>query len=234
MSINTIKYIKFLEYFVINKWNSPSQLGQDLVALYFSGDIRNGFFIEIGACDGNHLSNSLKLEKYGWNGIISEPSPFWVKRIKNRKCLISTKAVFSESNVKLDFNIVENYPDLSGLKENFDKDNNAKLRNKFSTMKVETTSLNDLIEEKAPNVKINYISIDTEGSEFEILKNFNFKKYNVDIFTIEHNFIEKKRNLIFDLMSQNEYLRVFQNLSQWDDWYIKKDNAILQEMLRDK
>ena len=39
---------------------------------------------------------------------------------------------------------------------------------------------------------------------------------------------------IFDLMKENNYLRIFQNLSQWDDWYIKKDNKILQEMLRDK
>ena len=31
-------------------------------------------------------------------------------------------------------------------------------------------------------------------------------------------------------MTENEYLRVFQNLSQWDDWYIKKDNRILKEM----
>jgi len=64
MKIDTTKYIKFLEYFVINKWNNPSQLGQDLLALYFTSGIKNGFFVEIGACDGVKFSNSLKLEKY--------------------------------------------------------------------------------------------------------------------------------------------------------------------------
>lgn len=234
MNINTIKYIKFLEYFVINKWNSPSQLGQDLLALYFSGGIKNGFFIEIGACDGIKFSNSLKLEKYGWNGIICEPSPYWIKKIKNRKCLVSTKAVFNESNIKLDFGDIEDFPALSGLKNNFEKDDNAKLRKKSKMTKVETITLNDLIEQNAPNTKINYISIDTEGSEYEIIKNFDFKKYNVDIFTIEHNFLEEKRNAIFDLMKENNYLRIFQNLSQWDDWYIKNNNKILEEILRDK
>ena len=126
---------------------------------------------------------------------------------------------------------IENYPDLSGLKNSFDKDDNDKLRKDFKLHKVETITLNDLIEQKASNNNINYISIDTEGSEYEILKNFNFKKYNVDIFTIEHNFIDSKRNVIFNLMMENDYLRVFQNISQWDDWYIKKDNRIFKDMI---
>ena len=231
MKIDGTKYIKFLEYLAINKWRSPSQLGQDLFVMYFLGGIKDGFFIEIGACDGIHLSNSLRLEKLGWSGIISEPSPFWIKKIKNRKCIISTKAVFNVSNTKLDFSIIENYPDLSGLKNSFDKDNNDKLRKDSKLHKVETITLNDLIEQKASNNNINYISIDTEGSEYEILKNFNFKKYNVDIFTIEHNFIDSKRNVIFNLMMENDYLRVFQNISQWDDWYIKKDNRIFKDMI---
>ena len=41
----------------------------------------------------------------------------------------------------------------------------------------------------------------------------------------------QKRNAIFNLMIQNEYIRVFENLSQWDDWYIKKDNKILLSMM---
>ena len=56
-------------------------------------------------------------------------------------------------------------------------------------------------------------------------------KYDVDIFTIEHNFLKEKRDAIFSLMSQNEYIRVFENLSQWDDWYIKKDNRIFKDMI---
>ena len=78
-----------------------------------------------------------------------------------------------------------------------------------------------------PTKKIDYISIDTEGSEYEIIKNFDFEKYDVEIFTIEHNFIEQKRNKIFELMTSKNYIRIFQNLSKWDDWYVKKDNQVL-------
>ena len=97
-------------------------------------------------------------------------------------------------------------------------------RNESNTVEVETISLNDLIEKNTSNKNIDYISIDTEGSEYEILKNFDFKKYSVEIFTVEHNFIEKKRKAIFDLLNSNNYLRVFTDISQWDDWYIKKNN----------
>ena len=224
-------YIKFLEFFAINQWNAPSQLSQDLFVIYFSGGKKDGFFLEIGACDGFHLSNTLGLERYGWKGIISEPSSVWHNKIKKRKCIISKKAVFSESGLKLKFEEVKKYPELSGLKENLDKDNNHHLRNEANTVEVETISLNDLIGQNTSNKNIDYISIDTEGSEYEILKNFDFKKYNVEIFTVEHNFVEKKRKAIFDLLSSNNYLRVFTNISQWDDWYIKKNNKILLSMM---
>ena len=167
------------------------------------------------------------LERYGWKGIISEPSSVWHNKIKKRKCIISKKAVFSQSGLKLKFEEVKKYPELSGLKENLDKDNNHHLRNEANTVEVETISLNDLIGQNTSNKNIDYISIDTEGSEYEILKNFDFKKHNIEIFTVEHNFVEKKRKAIFDLLSSNNYLRVFTNISQWDDWYIKKNNKIL-------
>ena len=224
-------YIKFLEFFAINQWNAPSQLSQDLFVIYFSGGKKDGFFLEIGACDGFHLSNTLGLERYGWKGIISEPSSVWHNKIKKRKCIISKKAVFSESGLKLKFEEVKKYPELSGLKENLDKDNNHHLRNEANTVEVETISLNDLIGQNTSNKNIDYISIDTEGSEYEILKNFDFKKHNIEIFTVEHNFVEKKRKAIFDLLSSNNYLRVFTNISQWDDWYIKKNNKILLSMI---
>jgi len=225
------KYIKFLEFFAINQWEASSQLSQDLFVIYFTGGKKDGFFLEIGACNGFKLSNSLVLEKHGWKGIVSEPNPIWHNKLINRKCIISKKAVFSKSGLKLKFKSVEKYPELSGLEQYLEKDNNYEFRNNANTNEVETISLNDLIEENASENNIDYISIDTEGSEYEILKNFNFKKYNVEIITVEHNFVEKKRDLIFDLITSHNYIRVFTNISRWDDWYIKKNNKILLSMM---
>jgi FkbM family methyltransferase len=221
-------YLNMLEFFACNKWRSKSQISQDLLVLYFSQSKKNGYFVEIGAADGFHLSNTCFLEIYGWQGIIIEPLPWWHQKIRERKCHIDLRCVYEKSNSKLTFENVFGNPELSGVTEDLDQDNNVILRKNSTKLEVDTISLNDLLEEyKAPN-KIDYISIDTEGSEFKILKNFNFKKYDVKIFTVEHNFIESKRNNIFELMSANNYVRVFKKISQWDDWYIKKDNIILK------
>ena len=221
-------YLSMLEFFACNAWRSKSQISQDLLALYFSRFKKNGYFVEIGAADGFHLSNTCFLEIYGWRGIIIEPLPYWHQKIRERKCHIDLRCVYEKSNSKLTFENVFGYPELSGVTEDLDQDSNASLRKNSKKLEVDTISLNDLLEEyKAPN-KIDYISIDTEGSEFKILKNFNFKKYDVKIFTVEHNFIESKRNNIFELMSANNYVRVFKKISQWDDWYIKKDHIILK------
>jgi FkbM family methyltransferase len=220
-------YSDMLEFFVCNKWRSKAQISQDLFALYFSQFSKDGFFVEIGAADGFYLSNTFSLEISGWKGIIVEPLPSCHKKIRERKCYIDLRCVYEKSNYKLIFEDVLDYPELSGVTEDLEQDGNESLRKNSKKLKVDTITLNDLLDEyKAPN-KINYISVDTEGSEYKILKNFNFKKYDVEIFTIEHNFIEGKRNKIFELMLANNYLRVFQKISQWDDWYIKKDNKVL-------
>ena len=221
-------YLNMLEFFASNKWRSSSQISQDLLVLYFSQFKKDGFFVEIGAADGFYLSNTLVLENFGWKGIIAEPLPRWHQKIRQRKCHVDLRCVYEKSNSKLIFEDVFDNPELSGISEDLDQDNNASLRRNTKKLEVNTISLNDLLEEyKAPK-NIDYISVDTEGSEYKILKNFNFNKYDVVIFTIEHNFIETKRNNVLQLMSANNYVRVFQKISQWDDWYIKKNNTILK------
>ena len=88
-----------------------------------------------------------------------------------------------------------------------------------SKSEIETITLTDLLGEyHAPKI-IDYISIDTEGSEFKILEVFNFEKYKFKIIQVEHNFTND-REKIFKLLSSKGYLRVFTSISKVDDWYI--------------
>ena len=63
------------------------------------------------------------------------------------------------------------------------------------------------------------MSIDTEGSELDIIKNFDFKKRTINIISIEHNY-HKNREKIHSKLSTEGYKRVFEDLSRFDDWYI--------------
>jgi hypothetical protein len=67
--------------------------------------------------------------------------------------------------------------------------------------------------------EVDYISIDTEGNEFEILKDFNFNKFKVKIFTVEHNFDSIKRKKIRSLLKANGYKNKYKYISYMDDWY---------------
>jgi len=84
---------------------------------------------------------------------------------------------------------------------------------------VETVSLNDLLEQHSAPHEIDYLSVDTEGTEFEILNNFDFQKYQPRIVSIEHNNMPEIRGKLFELLTANGYVREFEDFSSWDDWY---------------
>ncbi len=74
---------------------------------------------------------------------------------------------------------------------------------------------------QAPS-KIDYLSIDTEGSEYEILSNFNFDKYQIQVITCEHNFTPA-REQVLSLLTSKGYVRKFDKVSQFDDWYVRTE-----------
>jgi len=199
---------------------SKSQNGQDLIVLDFLDYKTDGYFVEFGATDGVNMSNSYLLEtKFNWKGILGEPAKIYHhKLINNRNVEIETNLVWSKSGDELLFN--ETSSALTSTIDSFsNSDFNKRItKNKY---KIETISLNDLLKKYNAPKKIDYLSIDTEGSEYEILSNFNFNEYDIRVITCEHNFVKKKREDIFKLLSKYKYQRKYEEFSQYDDWYFK-------------
>jgi hypothetical protein len=79
-----------------------------------------------------------------------------------------------------------------------------------------------LKEHKAPKF-VDFLSIETEGSEFEILKKFDFQSYRFGAICVEHNFADT-REKINKLLLANGYVQVHPDLSDFDDWYIQATN----------
>ena len=207
--------------------NAKSQLGQDLFVLDELGLNQQGYFVEFGATNGVDISNTWLLEKlFNWNGIVAEPSSYWHKDLHTyRSCHIETDCVWSKSGETLMFNEVNtekaNYgPELSTIDTFSSVDVHAETRQSGKKYQVNTISLNDLLAKYNAPTTIDYLSIDTEGSEFEILSNFDYDKYNVKIITCEHNYTPMREE-IFNFLTSKNYKRKFEHLSKWDDWYIK-------------
>jgi len=216
--------LKFVGYCLSNANETQSQCYQDIFVLYETGYKKNGYFVDFGATNGKSINNSFLLEKdYGWTGIVAEPNPFYHEELKkNRDCHISEKCVYSRSNETIDFINCE-IPDLSSIREYGFLDEHSRARESGNITRIETVSLLDLLEEyNAPQV-IDYLSIDTEGSEYIILESFfaNSKEYQFRTITVEHNYVPDARNNINQLLTKNGYTRKFTEFSRWDDFYVK-------------
>lgn len=202
-----------------------SDLKQDILALLISDSKRDGFFVEFGGLDGITGSNTYLLEKeYGWNGIVAEAARTWQEKLKtNRKCILDFRAVAGHTGQTLTFKEVDIQLGLSGLVDFFDdKEQHAQRRNASSGnfYKVPTVSLVDLLDQHGAPGYIDYISVDTEGSEPAILSTFDFTKYKVGLWTVEHNHFPPAREEIFKIMTDNGYQRLLPELSSIDDWYV--------------
>ena len=182
--------------------------------------------MEFGAKDGVSFSNSYLLEKeFNWNGILGEPAKLFNKELPiHRSAYFEKNCLWSKSNHKLIFNEVsaKGFNGLSTISQFSTDDAHSKARKLGKEYEVITISLEDMLDKfKAPKL-IDYLSIDTEGSEYEILKHFNFQKYKFKVITVEHNFTNQ-RNKINKLLCENGYKRKFEDISNFDDWYVLMD-----------
>ena len=151
-----------------------SQVGQDEWVCASLNNKRGGYFIDVGACDGVWFSNTYVLEKeLGWTGICVEPArtPF-AELIQTRNCICVNKAVY----------------DRTGMVK-FHEYDGAVWKGHIDSMgyDIDCITLRDLIKEYDCPKIIDYISIDVEGLEYEILTGFPFEDYKARIWTVEHN-----------------------------------------------
>lgn len=202
---------------------SKSQIFQDLWVLHETAEKRGGYFVEFGATDGVSLSNTCLLEQeYGWTGILAEPNPVWHERLRaNRRCAVAHECVAARDGETVTF-LATDQPELGTMAAFAPDDTHAGARQKATSIDVKTISLNALLAQHGAPREIDFMSIDTEGSELDILEAFDFTAHDVRLFAIEHNATEAEGKLDA-LMAKHGYVRRFRALSWFDGWYARRD-----------
>ena len=202
---------------------SVSQLGQDLWALEKSDYKHGGFFVEFGATDGVLLSNTYLLEtEFAWTGLCAEPNPKMFAQLRhNRRCVVSDACIAGASGQEVEFIFAGAF---GGMAKHSSADMHGERRAAYAAAghvgRVTTVSLDDFLRSHRAPYDIDYLSIDTEGSEFEILAAFPFDRWNIRLITVEHNHTPQRQS-IFDLLSRLGYQRTER---EWDDWYSRSEN----------
>jgi len=198
-----------------------SQIGQDkYIVEHIFNRKKNGYFIELGAGDGEYLSNTFALEKnLDWGGVCIEPNPKFTSALgKNRSCHKVFSPIFSVSDKEVEFSIVDG-GEFSGISNLLGNIGSYKVENKIM---LKTKTLTEVLDSiKAPTY-IDYMSLDTEGSELEILKGLDFSKYTIGYMSVEHNF-RPLRYKIHQYLLSNNY--VYARWNRFDDEYMHRSLA---------
>jgi FkbM family methyltransferase len=205
------------------RMESYSQIRQDLFVLFALGKTP-GYFVEFGACDGVYLSNTFLLETYyGWSGLLVEPSKHYNKVLRNKRTVkIDDLCVSDKTGDTVKFLEIPDLHGLSGIEQHAYYDAHTEIRKEIGfEYDVETISLKDLLSKHNCPGTIDYISIDTEGSELSILEGYDFST-KFKVITVEHN-ETINRGPIEKIFRDQGYIQVLQEESKWDAWFLSKE-----------
>lgn len=192
---------------------------QKYVLPYFKSP---GIFIEIGCWDGEHKSQTAALERLGWKGVCVDPYPI---NFENRRCQV-IKSAISKDGVPREFIKVTkdrrhggDVSYFSGFKDSVDFHWPVISEHcDYEIEIVKTATFAGLVWLCELPHHIQFLSVDTEGSELEIFQSIDFKKYRFDMIMFEHNGVE---NGVGKLLKSKGY-QLYKRL-ELDDIYVNQN-----------
>jgi FkbM family methyltransferase len=204
-----------------------SQYLQDLILnLEIFKNKKNGIFVDIGAYDGIKYSNSYFFEKkLNWKGLCIEANPdIYKKLIINGRTKSLNYAVYKD-NESIDFiKTKEKLDMLSGIKETMSEEHLKRIKkeqqdnNTYDIIQVQSKSFNTIMIENDIQ-EIDYLSIDTEGSEYDIVLSIDFEKIKIQVIDIEVNYKNNKYEQMTEKLKKNNY-KLFKQIG-CDEIYLK-------------
>jgi FkbM family methyltransferase len=165
----------------------PSEDGEEIILYNFFGRKNTGFYIEIGAYNGVDLSNTYFFEAVGWNGLLIEPDPGLYQ-----ECLLSRpnskviNAAASDRPGSLQFTTAIGKEWLSYSGENKSREDRIIAEGgTLNRIEVLCLTLNEILKDS--DQEIDFVSLDVEGYELEVLNGFDLAKYRPRVIVIEQS-----------------------------------------------
>lgn len=202
---------------------SRSQCAQDLYCLFilekhfgFDPYSDKGTFIEFGGFDGLQHSNSYSLEKLGWSGLVLEPdSGNFAKCQENRSCEVVHAAVVGNNGPDtVSFFKDQNDGELSHIAGY----GTSRAQGAAATEEVKTTTLDALLARLG---QVDILSMDTEGSEADIVENSNLP-VSPRVIVVEHNYHKENRRRIRTRLEALGYVVIARSGNYFDDYFVRK------------
>ena len=217
---------------ILSEKKSYSFGGCDLIIDYIFKSKNKGFYLDVGCQHPISSNNTYLLYKKGWNGInidldIKNINLFNLERPND----INICACLSSKN-----DIKDLYFYHSGSPINSLEIKTTKNKSNYTIKKINTISLNSILK-NFKTLNIDYLNIDVEGHEMEVLKGFDIKYYQPKVISIEFldfkmNKMEFKNNDLENILNSNIYKSFTENNYHFVNW-IHADLIFVHEKFRD-
>ena len=174
-------------YFDSYALKSYSQEGEDMILRRLFEKQKTGFYVDVGAHHPKRFSNTYFFYKLGWRGINVDAMPgsmIAFNRMRPRDINIE-KPVSNKKQLLTYYAF--NEPALNGFSKELseERDGKGSYFVKF-TKDIETSTLEEILDNNLPKVQsIDFLSIDVEGLDFNVLKSTNLEKYHPKVILVE-------------------------------------------------
>jgi hypothetical protein len=187
-------------------------------------------FVEVGTGYPTGGNNTWMMEScLKWNGVLVEPNPVFFKSIReSRTSFLETCAIYDQSDIQLTLTIPNAFPPGGGIKKNLEPKVGS-ITNDSIEISVNTMKITDCLKKHQISADFDYLSYDTTGNiiDIKVIESMLQNQYFPKIITIGHNYKSHRLNL-HNMLQSYGYIREFDYLSRWDDWYYHKSLEDIQ------
>lgn len=190
---------------------SYSQEGEDMILRRMFESQTKGFYVDVGAHHPKRFSNTYFFYKKGWCGINVDAMPGSMKSFdKIRPRDVNIEKPISSRNQVLTY-FAFNEPALNGFSKEIseDRDGLNNYRIEF-TKDIETYTLEEILDNNlSPNEKIDFLSVDVEGLDFDVIKSINLKKYRPRVILVEilgTSLSDLQKDPIYTFLTNEDYV----------------------------
>lgn len=190
------------------KKESYSMDKEDLVVQEYFKNKTYGFYVDVGCYHPLQRNNTMLLYLKGWRGINIDISDFSIKLFKFlRPEDLNLNLAISNLEGEIDMFFQKKLSQLSTIKEKHAK---IAFQGTIHNKKILSRRLNSILEEsKYRGKRINFLNIDVEGSDFEVLQSLDFNKYSPELICIEVIEKELEKSDVFNFLYNKKYKKTW-------------------------
>jgi len=190
------------------KKESYSMDKEDLVIQEYFKNRTYGFYVDVGCYHPLQRNNTMLLYLKGWRGINIDISDFSIKLFKFlRPEDLNLNLAISNLEGEIDMFFQKKLSQLSTIKEKHAK---IAFQGTIHNKKILSRRLNSILEEsKYRGKRINFLNIDVEGSDFEVLQSLDFNKYSPELICIEVIEKELEKSDVFNFLYNKKYKKTW-------------------------